>query len=486
VEIEPNDCGKTDNYIDDAIGIVADLLNNVERLAELMPLIICLLSRPVHANEPLPRKCLLSLTKFIAEGTPEEVKVTLGWLLDTRRLLISLPDAKYLIWFNEIQSILDSRYATSEVLDRLLGRLQHVASVCRPFRHFLGRLQWFKDMCERKNKNRTKYGHSITRAIREDLKLAQQFLRRAKTGFSINNLVHRAVDIYLRSDAAFLGLGWACWHCGRAHRIPIPYERQMSKPQNFLEFLGSCVAIREHPNFESQCCVCSQTDNTNAEGWLHKTNFHDADPEKLNLARWLGYHQLEHNYCLYSQWFPGDANIVTDCLSRDFHLTDTELTLMLQTHCPEQLPKNFRICPVSPETISWVYSMLPLRPENTPLPPAPIRSTLGRSVVGSNSPTSMASATTSTWNNSMNPSASNSLEPSTRLSNKETTLKEGVPTTHSWETPPKSMSTKWHRPLWIPTDPIPDSIVSGTIQSFYQDNTVATPILTPPPPTKKP
>jgi hypothetical protein len=37
------------------------------------------------------------------------------------------------------------------------------------------------------------------------------------------------------------------------------------------------------------------------------------------------------------------------------------------------------------------------------------------------------------------------------------------------------MSTKWHRPLWIPTDPIPDSIVSGTIQSFYLDNTVATP-----------
>jgi hypothetical protein len=39
VEIEPNDCGKTDNYIDNAIGVILDLCNNVEQLAELMPLV---------------------------------------------------------------------------------------------------------------------------------------------------------------------------------------------------------------------------------------------------------------------------------------------------------------------------------------------------------------------------------------------------------------------------------------------------------------
>ena len=146
----------------------------------------------------------------------------------------------------------------------------------------------------------------------------------------------------------------------------------MSKPQNFLKFLGACVGLQEHPPFDAESCVCSQTDNTNAEGWLHKTNFHDGDTKKVNLACWLGNHQLEHNYCLYSQWFPGDTNTVTDCLSCDFHLSDTKLTTMLQTHCPEQLLDNFKIYPVSQETLSWIYSMLPLRLKNKPLPPAPI------------------------------------------------------------------------------------------------------------------
>jgi hypothetical protein len=485
VDIEPNDCGKADNYIDDAIGIVPDFQDNVERLSQLMPLVICLLGRPLHKDEPLPRKWLLSLTKHLAEGCPEETKINLGWLFDTRRLLVSLPPQKFQVWHTDIHTVLLSGVATSKVLESILGRLEHVACVCRPFRHFLGRLHWFSGKCSSTNKNHTTFRHKIPRQVREDLELAQLFLQKAKEGFSMNNLVHRAINVYLRSDAAFLGLGFACWHCGRAHRIQIPWDRQMSKPQNFLEFLGACVALREHPPFEAEACVCSQTDNTNAEGWLHKTNFHDGDTEKLNLARWLGNHQLEHNYCLYSQWFPGDTNTVTDCLSRDFHLSDSELTTMLQTHCPEQLPDNFQIYPVSQETLSWVYSMLPLRPENEPLPPAPIRSTLGRSVVGSNSPTPMASATTPTWNSSTPLPASDSSAPSAKPSNVATTPKAGVPITHSWVPPPKNMSTKWHRPLWTPTDPIPDSIALESIQSFYRNNTEATPISTQPPPTKK-
>ena len=42
-EIEDNDSGKCDNYINDAIGAVPDFGNNVCRIAITMPLVICLL-----------------------------------------------------------------------------------------------------------------------------------------------------------------------------------------------------------------------------------------------------------------------------------------------------------------------------------------------------------------------------------------------------------------------------------------------------------
>jgi hypothetical protein len=42
-------------------------------------------------NDTLMRDDLLALEKAIAEGTPSEWLIVLGWLLNTRRLLISLP-----------------------------------------------------------------------------------------------------------------------------------------------------------------------------------------------------------------------------------------------------------------------------------------------------------------------------------------------------------------------------------------------------------
>lgn len=50
--------------------------------------------------------------------------------------------------------------------------------------------------------------------------------------------------------------------------------------------------------------------------------------------------------CLYSQWFPGDQNVVSDCLSRDFHLDDLQQTQLLVHAVPDQVPLDFDICPL--------------------------------------------------------------------------------------------------------------------------------------------
>jgi hypothetical protein len=353
VNIEENDCGKSDIYLDDNIGIAPDLQDNVRPLSIIMPLVIYLLGRPLHASEPIIRKWLLSLSKFAAGGRPEEIKIVLGWLLDTRQRLISLPEYKQIVWKDQIQTILKESKATLEELENIKERLTHLACVDRAARHFLGRINHMVTKLNRQNVNRTRQKFCLPQEVIKDFLLMLKFIDRARAGISMNLLVHRSIGIYLRTGACFFGLGWLCWCCGRTYGLEIPPDRWLTKPQNFMDFLSCCAALLEHPAFGEDTCVCclKQTDNTNAEGWLHKTNFYD-DPEKIALARWLAEHQIKHKYCLYSQWFAGKANIVSDSLSIDHHFSGTELTSHLLSQYPKQLPKHFRICPVSKETRS--------------------------------------------------------------------------------------------------------------------------------------
>jgi len=49
-----------------------------------------------------------------AEGAAEERKICLGWMLDTRRLLVSLPDHKTKGWISQIDSILKKQNSWRE------------------------------------------------------------------------------------------------------------------------------------------------------------------------------------------------------------------------------------------------------------------------------------------------------------------------------------------------------------------------------------
>lgn len=79
IEIPENDLGKGNIYIDDSIFVCPDLLNNTDRISRAVPLAINCLARPVSSSEPLDRKSLISMKKFLAEASLEECKTILGW-----------------------------------------------------------------------------------------------------------------------------------------------------------------------------------------------------------------------------------------------------------------------------------------------------------------------------------------------------------------------------------------------------------------------
>jgi hypothetical protein len=59
------------------------------------------------------------LLKLLAEGAPAKQQIVLGWLLDTRRLWVALPEDKYKAWLETLQKIVTQKQCTDEGLETL-------------------------------------------------------------------------------------------------------------------------------------------------------------------------------------------------------------------------------------------------------------------------------------------------------------------------------------------------------------------------------
>ena len=56
--------------------------------------------------EPTTRDNLLAFDKTLAEGTPEEIKIVLGWHINARLLRLSLPSDKREAWTVDIHRLM--------------------------------------------------------------------------------------------------------------------------------------------------------------------------------------------------------------------------------------------------------------------------------------------------------------------------------------------------------------------------------------------
>jgi len=109
VHIPVNDLGKVDLYIDDNIYVMVNLKDNPLRIIQAIPSATHSIARPVDPNDDLPRVNIISSKKLKAEGTLEEIKTVLGWVINTRNLLISLPPDKHKKWSSDITKIIQSK-----------------------------------------------------------------------------------------------------------------------------------------------------------------------------------------------------------------------------------------------------------------------------------------------------------------------------------------------------------------------------------------
>jgi len=466
---------KSDIYLDDDVTVAIASPENTKRARAGVLLAMHVAGRPNSpTGEPLPRQELPSMSKLAAEGRLEESKVVLGWRLDTRRLLIQLPEHKYIAWKDSITKMLDEKCTTHKALQTLVGRLTHLSVIMQLILHFLSRLRFL----ESKSSNRRKV--TISPPIIDDLKLAQKFLEKANQGINMNMLTFRKPTHIYRADACPWGIGGFSVH-GRAWRWEIPAKMCFRASLNMLEHvastIGAWIDIIEN-NLPPTSCILSMTDSTSSNGWLKKSNFmekeehHQQTKAKRLLARSHALRLLANDVKEYSQWFPGKENDVADSLSRDFHLSNAELTSLLHRFFPSQTPSTFRIHPLPPEIESWLCAWLQSMPEGVRSQEIRRRSMIARGAAGKAFLNQFRSKMTSSSTNS-NPQPEHDCCPSSpNPSEKDNLVKAMV---GPWLRQLVDMPwTVWHRPSGTTNAMTHGATTRANLAAFYRDSTRAT------------
>ena len=109
------------------------------------------------------------------------------------------------------------------------------------------------------------------------------------------------------------------------------------------------------------------------------------------MARTLAQFFMEHEMSLYSQHITGKHNIIADSLSRDFHITESTLTFLLNNLYPLQTQRNLRLAALSKETICFLYSLKDMSTNRKEYLVERTPSSLGHLIDGADSLTIVAS-----------------------------------------------------------------------------------------------
>jgi hypothetical protein len=196
---------------------------------------------------------------------------------------------------------------------------------------------------------------SLNVNAQDDLRLQKDFFNWAAAGLSLNLMSYCQPTIFHRSDACDHGIGSYNIYSGQAWRFELSVDCRLRVHINVLEFLASTVSIWVEviaSRIPAESCLLSQSDNMSTTTWLRKSTFSDDTCSKKNdldsrfkliLARKLACCFMSVQSCLYSQWFKGDWNEIGDSLSRDFHLPDSDLSVLLMCSLPEQAPAGLHI-----------------------------------------------------------------------------------------------------------------------------------------------
>ena len=182
----------------------------------------------------------------------------------------------------------------------------------------------------------------------------------SKRGISINNIIFRQPTSVPITDSSKTGIGGYSLNSNTLWRYQFTIKEQRSFTLNTKEYIAAVVgtyfALKE-----DKCatpCILSLSNSSSTVSWLHKSN-HDPTSSPIHnaVARWHAQNLMANNACDYSQHVAGLENIVANCLSRDFHLTDKKILALLHDLVPHLLPPNPQIISLPTHLSSWIATI---------------------------------------------------------------------------------------------------------------------------------
>lgn len=287
----------------------------------------------------------------------------------------------------------------------------------------------------------------------------------------MNNLTFRKPTQIYRSDSSEFGMGGYNITSGVAWRFELPVDCRLRTSINSLEFIACTINIWVdifHDTLDPESCLLSQTDSSSASGWLRKSNFADKVDEavQLSTARKLADLIIKSESCLYSQWFSGEQNSISDALSRDFHIPSSHLAFLLQSHFPEQAPFGLTILPLPPDIVSWLTCLLLSQPQKEPWSKEQTRSkfALGLASNYTYTPSDCLQTPTSTISPKIKRSKYSAPLP-TQSEKADFVLRNVVNLSN--QTPSEPPWTAWLRPSSWLTEQTQGSTEKRNLRSFY-------------------
>ena len=443
VDVETKPKGFHDVYLDDMVQVFIDNDANTQRTPSIVPLVLHMIVRPLADDEPIHRTAILAEDKMKAEGAPSETMRVLGWLLDTRRLLLILPRDKFLGWTKQIQAILhpQRRYCTFDEIESLLGKMTHACKGIPNALFYTKRMQAFKTKIikryvakhppattDSESTNQGKppprprpwFRYTLPQSIRTDLEMWIKLLDRAHEGESMNLLTCRVPTNVVIADSCPYGMGGFSLRTGKAWHVALDPEiyamaheaedlvedeatgeADPKLSNNLFEFICQVVTIWQEcldDALPTDACVLGLSDSSSATGWMHRSSFGANKPNHQRVSARLTELTLQHRFAIHSEHIPGRQNVVTDMLSRTFDCCDKDLTSRIHSLFPNQIPRNFRVCELPNEIKSWISSVAPrLQEYSLDESNRPTKLKTGHGDDGLNTSDSLTSKTTPFW-----------------------------------------------------------------------------------------
>ena len=352
-------------YIDDMIIVCLDSARNIERALNAIPLILDTIFRPI-LGEWVTRMPILNYAKTMAESRLEEIKIILGWLINTRTMRIHLPDDKVNMWVRDLNSLIsqadEEATITFQELESMIGKLNHTCFIVKEGYFFLNRLRYRLKMTKL---NRIQHGR-FDAMERLDLLLWKDILlnlRASSFGRSFNSILRTVIEIVTISDASLFGMGgyFIVGNYGFGWRYELPADLLGVFTLNFLEFLASYWTLKTPARLRQGTKFLSISDSMNSLSWMTKNKFNPhLQPMHDIIARAYGRLVSETDCSNDKSHIEGSLNIVTDSFSRDTHFPPSLHVEQLRKcdQTKDLLPEFFEIYEENSESLSsWLYAI---------------------------------------------------------------------------------------------------------------------------------